>query len=212
PLLTPRETMKLLALLALVLSTAQAAPILYTVTVKLNPSTAKGTLFIISKGKISGKEYACHSSDTSSLTCKLPKGSYDLSIYPPTRDFSLFDSVKKIINVRGNISITQIVKVKPPAPEMPTAVQRAFNSIAISTNGETEDCKVTSMTRLCVRSPLDIQVVKSLISLNPQVQQVDAWAKAGDLLLGGFDANGVAFQIILSSTGDGGTFMQFIRG
>lgn len=201
----------LLIVFAVVCSQASAAQ-LFPVTVNLTPKKVRASIFLINQSKSAPKSASCYKELADTLTCNLPAGTYQLSIYSPIDSSVDFPTVKKTIKVSGKTTINQTVSAKfKTIPSMSQDGAAAFNAIAIAVNGETTDCQSYVFARLCANTPFDIQTVRSLISLNPNLEQTVAWAKAEQFTLGNFKTTaGKTYQILLSPNSDDGTFIQFI--
>ncbi|WP_152544960.1 hypothetical protein [Deinococcus phoenicis] len=200
---------KLLALAMLSAFPASAAP-LYTVTVNLSPKNVNASIFLINDSKNAPKSASCAKEKSDKLVCRLPAGNYSLSVFDPLDGSVTFPKVEKKIKVTKDTIINQMVaaKFKSIRP-MPAEGADAFNSIAISVNGEVYDCKTYVMSRLCAITPLDVQSVRTLISLNQNVKQITAWERADVFVMGNFLIGNRTYQILLSSRSDDGTLIQF---
>jgi hypothetical protein len=209
-----RRLTQLAALATCFLTTAIAAPSLYTVTVKVSPAKANPQIFLSNLQPGLENKYHCNKLATT-LVCKLPAGVYGVYVIANNFDYADYDSGDTPLIVNKSLNATYELKQKLSKMDMPAADQKPFNDLLLKITGTLlEECLGSfqhELTRRCATSNMSIENIKQWVGLISSLHQIKPWEvrSSGDISSAEFNVNGSIYILSLIDTHRGKNLLDW---
>ncbi len=209
-----RRLTQLAALATCFLTTAIAAPPLYTVTIKISPAKADPRIFIYNLQPGLENKYHCNKLATT-LVCKVPAGVYRVYVIANNFDYADYDSGDTPLIVNKPQNVTYELKQKLSKMDMPAADQKPFNDLLLKITGTLlEECLGSfrhELTRRCATSNMSVENIKQWVGLISSLHQIKPWEvrSSGNISSAEFNVNGSLYVLGLIHSQSGRTLLDW---
>jgi hypothetical protein len=208
-----RRLTQLTALATCFLTTAIAAPPLYTVTIKISPAKAGPHIFISNRQPGLENKYSCDKLATT-LVCKIPAGAYRVYVAPNNLDYAAYDSGDTHLIVNKSQTFTYELEQNLSTMDMPAANQKPFNDLLLKITGTLLDKCLGAfepeLTRRCARSNMSVENIKQWVGLISSLHQITPWrmsSKSENISSAEFNVNGWLYGLALIRSQQGGNLL-----